>query len=103
MGWPVGRHGGLLQVGRHDELPGSGGGVVSPAASYSSAAHATLRRRIRLLHDQIEADRKHEIGRGVELQSCDPKQAVYHVGLADGRNAMLAELRILMREYPAKD
>ncbi len=76
---------------------------MSPAASYSPAAHATIRRRIRLLHDQIEADRKRELGRAVELQSCDPKQAAYHIGLADGRNAMLAELRILMREYPAKD
>ncbi len=77
---------------------------MSPAASYSPAAHATLRRRIRLLHDQIEADRLRELGFAVELQSHGShKLAAYHTGLADGRNAMLAELRILMREYPAKD
>lgn len=77
---------------------------MSPAASHSMWAHATIRRRIRLLHDQIESDRKHEITRSVELQSRgDHKMAAYHTGLADGRNAALAELRLLMKEFPAKD
>lgn len=77
---------------------------MSGVGSHSPAAHAAIRRRIKLLHDQIEADRKHEITRSVEFRnSGNHKMAAYHTGLADGRNAALTELRLLMREYPAKD
>lgn len=61
-----------------------------------------LRRRLSQLHQQIKAERQQDITRAIDFKNHgDTERAQYHTGLADGRNSVIATLRVLTTEYPA--
>lgn len=65
---------------------------------------AIIVRRLHRLHDQIAHERAQELSRAVEYgHQGNDHMAGYHAGLADGRNAALAELRKMLKEYRVTD
>ena len=69
------------------------------------ASETIPRRRVvaslRQLEASLKAERQQEVARAVEFKNQgNDVRASYHTGLADGRNSLLAEVRLL-RKYSA--